>query len=570
MRNSAAKSAAARTPVKSSKTTPKAKGKIGDVTSTTDTGASKKRKRTTKVKIETDPNELPHGLGKMKTIVSANKEEIDDDILPSAKKTRADSITITKEDVDEIKSTLDTAVSASALVAKESPEKKPRRSKKPNQYGVTLGVTPYPEWSRPTLDECQKVNGILSEQHGAVAAPASIPLPSLTVAGCGEVPNILEALLRTVLSAHTSNGNAAMAVQGLIKRFGVLELGMSQGSIDWNAARLAGKDEIEEAIKRGGLAKSKSKAIEGILNMVHSENEARRAALATKTSSEATKREDAADHETNMVDPNHTEAAAIEKASEVMLADTSALTLDYIHAMSTENAFAKLITYPSIGVKTAACTLLFCMQRPSFAVDTHVFRLCKWLGWVPPEATRDSTFAHCDVRIPNELKYSLHQLLIRHGKACGRCRAITGESSVGWEEGCIIDELLTRTGKKKGGLDPVKKSKSKKTVDEEDEDMTVERESSDSKPKRKATPKVKKATKGKATEADIEETQAEKRTAAAPKGKVTAKVTKEGNGKTKKAARARKAKKVQESETEEDNIGETVESDAEDDEDYTE
>ncbi|MCJ1377844.1 hypothetical protein MMC17_000940 [Xylographa soralifera] len=457
---------------KTSKASSESKDVPDNTPSTVEAGTSRKRKRAAKVKVEVDPNELPHGLGRIKTTPTVKSEDVQADIDPPEKKARTDAGILTKEDVDDIKSTMETTLAASVIVDEEPPMKKARKSKKANPYGVTLGETPYPDWPRPTREECQKVNDVLSKKHGAVAMPESIPLPSLTVAGCGEVPCVLEALLRTLLSAHTSNGNAAMAVQGLIKRFGVLKSGMSKGCIDWNAARLAGREEIMVAIKRGGLAQTKSKYIEGILKMVHEENESRRGALAAKAeTSSATKAEPSIVPEVETVDPDHAEAAAIEKASEVMLADTSTLTLDYVHAMSANAAFAKLITFPGIGVKTASCTLLFCMQRPSFAVDTHVFRLCKWLGWVPPTATRDTTFAHCDVRVPDKLKYSLHQLLIKHGKECGRCRAITGEGSEAWEEGCVIDELVARTGKKKGGVELTKTAKGKKKGKQDEEGM---------------------------------------------------------------------------------------------------
>ena len=96
----------------------------------------------------------------------------------------------------------------------------------------------------------------------------------------------------------------------------------------------------------------------------------------------------------------------------------------------------------------ASCVLLFCLERDSFAVDTHVYRLSKALGWVPARATRsvrlrlaslsylqprpfltsisahrETTYEHLDVRIPSTLKYPLHVLLIAHGKACTRCAA---------------------------------------------------------------------------------------------------------------------------------------------------
>ena len=443
-----------------SKATPKTKKHIADTTVPTPAKATKKRKRASIINVETDPDELPHGLGKLITSSEIKAEDAADAISPPPKRTRGNVGSITKKDAEDVKATIDTTLVASALI-EVSPGKRTRK-KRANAYGVTLGETPYPGFLRPTPEECDKVNHILSIQHGEVRQPKSIPLPSLTIAGCGEVPCILEALMRTLLSAHTSNGNAAFAVQGLIKRFGVLNSGMSEGSIDWNAARLAGREEILEAIKRGGLANSKSKNMAGILDSVYEENQTRRAAIAVRKAIPQDTKSDIEDDR---------ETALVEKAAETMLADSDTLTLDYVHAMSNETAFAKLITLPGIGVKTAACTLLFCMQRPSFAVDTHVFRLCKWLGWVPDNATRDTTFAHCDVRIPNELKYSLHQLLIRHGKTCGRCRAITGEKSEGWDQGCPLEDLVKRTGAKKGGIDVVKKKGKKSDKSDDDEGL---------------------------------------------------------------------------------------------------
>jgi hypothetical protein len=79
------------------------------------------------------------------------------------------------------------------------------------------------------------------------------------------------------------------------------------------------------------------------------------------------------------------------------------------------------------------------------------------------------------VRVPDELKYPLHQLLIRHGKSCPRCRAITGEGSARWDEGCVIEHLVKRDGVRKGSGSasgtPVKakKGKGRKKVESEDE-----------------------------------------------------------------------------------------------------
>lgn len=404
---------------------------------------SKSTKRAKRVKKEEDVNDLPHNLGAIPHL--SPKEE---DEAPSAKKTK--KATQPKKTTKAKKEDVDVLVEKAATTDKKAPKKKA-------SYGLTPGQTPYPNYPHPTAEECEEVTRLLSKVHGEVTMPKEIPLPSLEVSGCGEVPSVLDALIRTRLSAATSGANSSRAFAGLVKRFGILQSGVGKGSVDWNAVRKADVKEIFEAIKSGGLADVKSKDIKKILQMVWEENQARRDALkSSKTEAEGESNE-----------------AAEEKDKEMQKADEDVVSLDHLHSLSNDDAFAHLTSYPGIGPKTASCVLLFCLQRPSFAVDTHVFRLCKWLNWVPPAGdsrglapgakgpfagpTRNSTYAHCEVRVPDHLKYPLHQLLIKHGKSCPRCRAITGESSEGWEKGCPIDHLVQRSGGRKGnGGSPVK------------------------------------------------------------------------------------------------------------------
>lgn len=409
----------------------------------------KSTKRARKVKEEEDVNDLPHNLGSIPDL-SAKLQAKDD--VPTAKTAKKatkpkKAMKAKREDVDD-------------LVEKATkPDKK--TSKKKASYGLTPGQTPYPNYPHPTAEECEEVTRLLSKVHGTVTMPKSIPTPSLEVSGCGEVPSVLDALIRTRLSAATSGTNSSRAFAGLVKRFGILKAGIGKGSVDWNAVRQADVKEIFEAIKSGGLADVKSKDIKKILQMVWEENQARRNAL--KSSSTTA--------------PGERNEAVEEKDAEMQKAQEDVVSLDHLHLLSNDDAFAHLTSYPGIGPKTASCVLLFCLQRPSFAVDTHVFRLCKWLNWVPPPGderglapgakgtfagpTRNSTYAHCEVRVPDHLKYPLHQLLIKHGKTCPRCRAITGESSEGWEKGCPIDHLMQRTEERKGGVASPSKSSAK-------------------------------------------------------------------------------------------------------------
>ncbi|KAL5339743.1 DNA glycosylase [Aspergillus crustosus] len=378
-----------------------------------------------------DINELPHNLGSLPTVA---KSDVGSNGNYKAK---------IKESLNDVANGLQNTIDKATETLPTPPpsDTKKRKPKKANTYGLTPGVTPFPDYARPTPEECEEVNRLLSTIHGEVIAPTTIPEPSLTVTGCGEVPSVLDALIRTLLSGATTGRNSAMAFNGLVQRFGILDSGIGKGSVNWDAVRRASVKDVFEAIKSGGLADIKSKNLKAILDIVYEENQSRRDLLVKDEES----------------DNNDNNIKSSVKKYEIACADQHFLSLNHIHSLPTETAMTHLVQYPGIGPKTAACVLLFCLQRPCFAVDTHIFRICKWLGWVPNEenkrASEITAFSHLEVRIPDHLKYSLHQLFIRHGKACPRCRAITGESSVGWAEGCVIDHLVTRTGKRKGVSD---------------------------------------------------------------------------------------------------------------------
>ncbi|KAF2465911.1 base excision DNA repair protein [Lindgomyces ingoldianus] len=435
---------------------------------------TRKRPRAATLKDE-DVNGLPHNLSSIQNLLpsTTDRETGSPTKKPRMSRKSGPSTLPREDDVSRL------GVKASAI-----PEASPKKSKN-NGYGLTPGRTPYPNWPHPTTEECEEVTRLLSSIHGEVKPPKEIPMPSLTVSGCGEVPSVLDALIRTRLSAATSGTNSSRAFAGLVAKFGILQTGVGKGSVDWNKVRLADTKEIFEAIKSGGLADVKSKDIKKILQMVWEENQARGAALTSYCEA-----------------PGSPNEALEDKNAEVARAQENVLSLDHLHLLSNEDAFNELTKYPGIGPKTASCVLLFCLQRPSFAVDTHVFRLCKWLGWVPPPGdpaglapgakgifmgpNRNSTYAHCEFRIPDSLKYPLHQLFIKHGKTCPRCRAITGEGSVRWGEGCVIDHLVQRSGGRKEGVgaSPSKatlgrKPKGKKKSKEETESELESSELSD-------------------------------------------------------------------------------------------
>lgn len=402
----------------------------------------KRSRKPVKVEDSDNVNKLPHNLGTALPSPGAYNDDVDQKprkrVKRSTKSVEADWGL--EDDSNEVK----------AATHPTERELTPRKLPKKANYGLTPGQSPYPHYLRPTVEECHEVVRLLEKVHGKVVVPAAIPPPSLDVSGCGEVPSVLDALVRTRLSANTTNKNSSAAFQGLVKRFGILTEGVGKGSVDWDAVRRAPQKEVYKAIERGGLADRKSKDIQAILQMAYEENQERKRALVAE-------KIEGPETTVRRVEGRHDDVRA-EKELEVEKASHNIISLDHIHLLDTPTAIDKMLTFPGIGPKTASCVALFCLQRPSFAVDTHVFRLCQYLGWVPktttkgqPRVDRNTTFSHCDVRIPDALKYPLHQLLIKHGKTCPRCRAITGQTSAGWEEGCVIEHLVKRHGVRKGG-----------------------------------------------------------------------------------------------------------------------
>ena len=164
----------------------------------------------------------------------------------------------------------------------------------------------------------------------------------------------------TILSQHTSDLNSSRAFASLKNRFPT-----------WEQVDRTPSPEIAEAIRSGGLAETKSRTIKRVLADVRDR----------EGSFDLSRLNDLPDEEVN----------------------------DYLCSLS------------GVGPKTAACVLLFSMNRPAFPVDTHVHRVAKRLGLVPDKATAEQTHTVLGPRIPPELHYEFHVQLIQHGRSI--CKA---------------------------------------------------------------------------------------------------------------------------------------------------
>ncbi|KAK0733659.1 hypothetical protein B0T26DRAFT_866899 [Lasiosphaeria miniovina] len=99
-----------------------------------------------------------------------------------------------------------------------------------------------------------------------------MPQASLEIAGCGEVPCDLDALLRTLISGNTLMALANAAIKNLAAHYGICAEGTGAGSINWEKVRLSPHNELVQVIRMGGISSRKSIHIKKILDMVYEES----------------------------------------------------------------------------------------------------------------------------------------------------------------------------------------------------------------------------------------------------------------------------------------------------------
>ena len=227
-------------------------------------------------------------------------------------------------------------------------------------------VSPFPSLSHPTVEESREVIRLLHNEFPDIQAYRNDhTTKKFQASPCGGVADVVEALIETILSQNTSASNSTAAKRNLDTIF---------GRNNFAAIAQAPCSQVVDAIRTGGLANKKAVTIQKLLNSIHTK---------------------------------HGSYSLQHLAGE-----------DY----SDEDVMEELVSYEGVGPKTASCVLMFCLERESFPVDTHVFRLSKLLGWVPAKANRITAQAHLDARIPGELKYGLHVLMIAHGRRCSGCK----------------------------------------------------------------------------------------------------------------------------------------------------
>jgi endonuclease-3 len=171
----------------------------------------------------------------------------------------------------------------------------------------------------------------------------------------------LENLVLTILSQNTTDANRDRAFAALMERFPTIPL-LAEGS----------PRDVEAAIRVGGLAGAKTKAILSALARIRRER--------------------------------------------------GGYTLDFLAGMPIPEARKYLTSFPGVGVKTANIVLLFSFGKEAFPVDTHILRVTKRLGLAPPSADLSRAALLLEPHVPRGEAVPLHINLIRLGREVCRPR----------------------------------------------------------------------------------------------------------------------------------------------------
>jgi endonuclease-3 len=175
----------------------------------------------------------------------------------------------------------------------------------------------------------------------------------------------LDELVLTVLSQSTNDRNRDVAYERLRERLPA-----------WEAVRDAPLEEVEEAIRPGGISHVKSERIQRILRALPED-----------------------------------------------------LDLSFLRDRPIEDARAYLCDLPGVGRKTAACVLLFSYGLRDVPVDTHVGRVATRLALLRPGARSEEQHDSMTALTPPGAELELHINLLRHGRrtchaprpACREC-----------------------------------------------------------------------------------------------------------------------------------------------------
>ena len=183
----------------------------------------------------------------------------------------------------------------------------------------------------------------------------------------------VDVLVGTILSQNTNDKNSDAGYRQLRRQFR-----------SWNQVADARVDDIERHIRVSGLSKQKAPRIQAILRHIKS--------------------------------------------------DRGRIDLQFLKDADEQTAYEYLRKFKGVGPKTANCVMLFAFGHAVFPVDTHIHRIARRLGLIPPRATAEQAHDLLKPMIPPRDRYEMHVLLIEHGRKT--CRAVNPKC-----ERCVLLEM---------------------------------------------------------------------------------------------------------------------------------
>lgn len=118
----------------------------------------------------------------------------------------------------------------------------------------------------------------------------------------------------------------------------------------------------------------------------------------------------------------HNKAREIRQVSREMLEKYNG-DLTKILSMPLDDARKELLRFPGVGPKTADVVLLFCAEKPTMPIDTHINRVSKRLGLASENADYDTLRKTLQSIFDPRDYLAVHVLLILHGRKYCRARA---------------------------------------------------------------------------------------------------------------------------------------------------
>ncbi|MCD6446455.1 endonuclease III [Candidatus Bathyarchaeota archaeon] len=108
-------------------------------------------------------------------------------------------------------------------------------------------------------------------------------------------------------------------------------------------------------------------------------------------------------------------ARIIKKVSKIILKKFGG-TLKPILSLPLDEARKKILSFPGVGPKTADVILLFCAQKPTIPVDTHVNRVSKRLGLAPKDGDYEAVRKSLQALYDSKDYLAVHILFIILGR----------------------------------------------------------------------------------------------------------------------------------------------------------